>query len=657
MADEYKDLIDKNALQGYHKDMKSYVDGKTDAIQQKINQLMSDNEFNTATYVESQLDPKPTAQYGDKSTLRRRYPYLIDTTKINDDNQVYGVRRLKLDNLFRYADTNQIAPVVGISEEQRAECDVELYLDNAQKTKYCEAGEFDALEFYEKYGVSQKLYDVDGNEVRVLRPWETTSTDLSIYYAFADKFGNPTAVTVLDNIKGESGKLWRGILPDGVKTWDGVDVSKWRLEATGFSPCPVTTIKGKARCFMYVHNPNTGSELTNTRGYKGNNNICDIFLDTGFMFPRTGDVTQLTMMDYARSQNPDKTSPLPFAEGGYHALNAMLIADELRMGTKAVHSASLFGSGISSNDTCNSEATWLANGGCRYRLSGDENWKYINWNGSPVFCYNKNGKKTNMSDALNSYNPKAYCMEGEMAASYATELGIAENTEFEFYGNKYWYVNVDGGVALLDGGMDIRLYSIRQGIINAYDADGNEQTYDVECNLRISLVGGINECGDIYAYCGGGHELVATNTDEGITSGALGVSDVTAFVQPDQSKWVYDKTLFLDNLGTFGFEESYIQAGSIRNISTYVREHYPNTVLPKVTGSGVLTGEGHYLYNNNYWYTNYLRRTRLGSRFRGYANAASCSARYCTALYSAGAPSSPHGGLALVCLAGATQSQ
>ena len=56
--------------------------------------------------------------------------YLLDTTD-NTRQTTKPVGKLMRNNLLRFAD-GSFAPTIGITEAQRAECDVELYLDEAQ---------------------------------------------------------------------------------------------------------------------------------------------------------------------------------------------------------------------------------------------------------------------------------------------------------------------------------------------------------------------------------------------------------------------------------------------------------------------------------------------------------------------------------------------
>jgi hypothetical protein len=132
---------------------------------------------------------------------------------------------------------------------------------------------------------------------------------------------------------------------------------------------PFTTINGKARSFFYLKTGETN--CTSFYGYGTNTS----FLDRTRTYPRTNDVSQVTSQKTARSNNSafsasDNPTPVPFAEGGYFTNNTYITALEVGNHTKYIHKNTRFGSGISSNDSCSNESTWLLNGGCRYEVDG-----------------------------------------------------------------------------------------------------------------------------------------------------------------------------------------------------------------------------------------------------------------------------------------------
>ena len=98
-----------------------------------------------------------------------------------------------------------------------------------------------------------------------------------------------------------------------------------------------------------------------------------------------------------------------------------------------------------------------------------------------------------------------------MAASWAAEFGIAENTEYEAYGVTYRYKNITGVKGLADGVMNCKVYRKKIGTCKGYKDADTLATYDLELSLRMSLMHGMNVIGDVFAYWGGGCEMVGTN--------------------------------------------------------------------------------------------------------------------------------------------------
>lgn len=546
--------------------------------------------------------------YGKKEFLAKYDFYLLDTTD-NAGEVTVPVGKLKRNNLLRFED-GSFAPTVGITEAQRAECDVALYLDQAAQQKYCDAGAFNAEAFYNEHGMA-KLYNSSGVEVRVLRPWETTETKYTI------GIGRMDTVYLLDNVKGESGKTWKGLFSRGMM-WDGIDVSLYPLPPTVFGPGPSCTINNKTRNFFFVY-----PGETNCQSSKGQSNLCTMFYDQQLTYPRVNDMHQVNNMTYARANNSDPEASFPYAEGGYLTLNTYITSLEVYYGTKNLHAAKMFGSGISSNDTCNTEETWLENGGVRFKKSEEEIWTYAKFSDQKDIYYNESGSRVNFSTFLNQEYPKEACMESQMAASFAVETGVTENTDFEFYGSTYRYVVVSGTDGLAS--LNIRLYRVLAQTVSAYTAEGSAQSWDIEVNLRMSLFGGVNLSGDIYMYCGGGYEIVGTCLFS--ESGSTG-NPVEMYVEPDQRKWHSEKTASIDNLGKFGFESDYKKIAEATNLGgSYSALRQPFAPWSLKKGGSISTGECYYAYDSNYWSTKLNQRVRIGSRFRGYAALGTCSSR------------------------------
>ena len=572
-------------------------------------------EYGVAAWDADDLSPEPKAFYGNKDYLNDWHTYLLDTTD-NTGEETEPVGELKRNNYLRFT-SGTFAPTVGITEEQRAACDVELYLDNAQQQKYCDAGAFNAEAFYEEYGVNQKLYDSAGEEVRVLRPWETIETKYTI------GTGRNETVYLLDNVEGNSGRVWAGLFSKPM-VWDGVDVSGYPLRPTALAPCPVCTVDGKPRAFFFLYEGETNCQSSN-----GQSNLCTMFKN-GRTYPRVNDMQQVTNMQKARSMNADPNKSYPFAEGGYHSRDTYIVSQEVFYGTKYLHPGNKFGSGISSNDSCNSETTWKQNGGIRYKLSGSDTWKYAAWSTQGDIYYTADGTRTNFNILLSLEHPKEQCMESQMVASYAAEVGIPEGEEFEFYGGTYWYQNVPGAVGLLDGEMNVRVYKKMSQTFNAYDVDGTEQSWDVEVILRMSLIGGMALSGDIFCYHGGGLEIVGTLIHDVNESRVDNPVDI--YIEPDQTKWHSETAASKPDGGVFDFESSYRKAGTYTNLGdSYTLKRLPYTSWKIEKGGSYSTGQCYYHYDNTYWGSALNTRYRIGSRFRGYAYYGNCSPRFVNA--------------------------
>lgn len=586
-------------------------------------------------------DPTATRVDGDISLALDWYPVLLDMSAVNGEVKKRPVGWLKRNNFLRFED-GTFAPTIGITNAQKAECDVALYLDDQATQQYCAAGEFDAEAFYNQYGMTQALYDASGNAVRILRPWETTETKYSIGIARKDTVG------LIDNQDSSDGGLLRGIVADDGMV-DGIKPDKI-LVPTAIMADAITVIDGKARCFYFDY-------CTMETGCMGQTPIGDLettgeaFYQDG-TYPRVLDnmleganaeypnddgkgMNQPKNAKVARACNYDTTLPYPVAEGGYHALNVFLSCMEAAYGTKYLHNASMFSSGISSNDAANTEANWLEHGGMRSMATGGSAWTYslFSQNNSPI-RYTSAGSNTDASNLLNRYAPKTLCMEAQMALSMAAELNVAPDTEFQFYGKTYLYKTPAGATSLLSGRMNARVYRTRVMTIDGWNASRVATTFDVEVRLRMPVIEGFNLCGDFYWYVGGGHEVVDVNT--------AGVHRIHNYLEPDQTKWgaiTWPK----QQADEFSFEDSYDMIGEGAIVANrYVMLRQPFGSWPYGTGTSISTGECGYHYEAALASANH--RCRAGVRFRGNAYSASCAGRhvhsnasvvYCAA-YSAG---------------------
>lgn len=588
---------------------------------------------------------------GNKEFLGEWHPFLVDHTD-NTGEATHPVGQLMDNNHFRFV-SGAFAPTVGITEGMRAACDVQLYTDAEHTTPLtlkngvvvtdkAGAHPYNATEVYNSLGLVD-LYDGEGNKVRQLLPWETTETKYSVM------IGRYDTLYPVDRQTGESGKVLSGIFKRQVR-YDGIDTGKYPLLGTALAPCPVTTVGNKTRNFFYVY---AVGDTNTTNGPSGaGESMCSMYVNDGRTYPRISDMNQVSDMQKARANNADTNAPLPFAEGGFHGVNTFILCMELLYGTKYLHDNNFFGSGISSTDACNSENTWLGNGGVRCKEQGTSEWTYRGFDESTPFGHNEKLEKNNFSWFINYYRPKEQCMESQMAASWAAEFGIAENTEYEAYGVTYRYKNIPGVKGLADGVMNCKVYSKKIGTCKGYKDANTLATYDLELSLRMSLMHGMNVSGDVFAYWGGGCEMVGTNkvqTNGSYNAEQLLKNYIDFYLEPNQSKWVNESGVSKNNLGTFGFESTY---GKISTFGPpilsdgYCKNRLGYIPYKIADGGNLRSWQCFYSWAFPYWSTTLNQRVRIAVRLRGYAATSACSARCLAANSSASTARVDSGGSA-----------
>lgn len=588
---------------------------------------------------------------GNKEFLGEWHPFLVDHTD-NTGEATHPVGQLMDNNHFRFV-SGAFAPTVGITEGMRAACDVQLYTDAEHTTPLtlkngvvvtdkAGAHPYNATEVYNSLGLVD-LYDGEGNKVRQLLPWETTETKYSVM------IGRYDTLYPVDRQTGESGKVLSGIFKRQVR-YDGIDTGKYPLLGTALAPCPVTTVGNKTRNFFYVY---AVGDTNTTNGPSGaGESMCSMYVNDGRTYPRISDMSQVSNMQKARANNADTNAPLPFAEGGFHGVNTFILCMELLYGTKYLHDNNLFGSGISNNDACNSENTWLGNGGVRCKEQGTSEWTYRGLGDSTPFGHNEKLEKNNFSWFINYYRPKEQCMESQMAASWAAEFGIAENTEYEAYGVTYRYKNIPGVKGLADGVMNCKVYRKNIGTCKGYKDANTLATYDLELSLRMSLMHGMNVSGDVLAYWGGGCEMVGTNkvqTNGSNNAEQLLKNYIDFYLEPNQSKWVNESGVSKNNLGTFGFEAVYGKIGTFGPpiLSDGYCKNRLGYIPYKIADGGNLSSwQCFYSWAFPNWSTTLNQRVRTAVRLRGIADSSKCSARFLHAYYSASLTAVTDGGSA-----------
>lgn len=652
-------MVDQAALKTAMTLQKGYIDAGDQANANRIQQLETTSEthgedieslkksvgileigapFFVAAYAKRTNDSTPLFSQGSKKLLKNFDFFLLNTSD-NKGEVTKPVGKLMKNNLLHFANGGY-APVVGITESMQDECVNNTLYTKGEDGTYTEAyAEYDYDAEYQweidKALISEgkeptTLYKlVEGTYVpvsHVLRPWETTETKYTIGIAHARD------LYILDNQVGASGYYWKGIFTEP-RIWDGIDLSKFKVASTAIGPCPMTTVveNGVTKCrnFFYLYEA-ANENCKSGPGLIPNNP----FYNRNRHYPRTSDVQQVNNMNWGRNNNADTTKSFPFAEGGWWATNAYIIALELLAETRYLHQANLFGSGISSNELTKA-TNFYTSGGARFRVKGDEAWQYksIIHDCDPYY-YNASKGSTYMSKLLTDDKPKEACMESQLAASMATELGIAPTESadalntFKFYGDTYYYMNVPGFDGLQDGDMNVKVYKVQSADVEGFNAAGEATTFEMELVFRMSLFNGANLCGDMKAYNGGGIEMVGTRKTDGMTG-----SHVDVYLQPDQKQWHSD-SVARKNIGeSWDFEKSYLKVGEYSSIGdSYTLERMSNSPVRISRASNMSQGENYFMEDFNFWASK-GQRGRMCSMFRGSYYKSDCSPRNLDAHY------------------------
>lgn len=568
---DFSEVLTEDKIRSYLKDSEKKFEEHLEILNLEGKQ----GDFCVASWDPNDLKPECDEIYGNPDFCNDWDFYLIDTTD-NTGETTTPVGKLKKNNLLRFED-GSFAPVIGITKEREAECSVDLYLEDGYQI--CESGKFNPTTFYEKYGVNTKLYNSNKQEVNILRPWETTETKYTI------GIGRDKTIYLLDNVLGNSGKRWKGIFSKPV-IWDGIDVSKFEIKPTviSLSPCTVIedTDKGYCgRCFYYTY-----TTCDKSKGSKGKNIDFGIFYNNK-SYP-INNISSKLSADIARNINAEFKS-VPFAEGSYLLYNSLITSFEVYNKTKNLL-GSKFSSGIC-YEKINNENEWKTRGGIRYKKSEEDNdhWEYQSWgdniqsNGyyKKDSSFKEDKEFSTWSYIVNNAYPKEVCMESQMVLSFANELGILENTEFDFYGNVFWYKNIN------TENFSAEIFKKVTNKINLYNSKDKLLEFDIEIILRTGLIKGTNFAGDTFICCNGGYELV--ETVEGFNNYSLKI-----YIEPDQSNWEYCIENSKINYEKFCFEKNYKLLTEKRKIlrkTGFVNKRIPYTNIPLEQGTDIYSGE------------------------------------------------------------------
>ena len=319
-------------------------------------------------------------------------------------------------------------------------------------------------------------------------------------------------------------------------------------------------------------------------------------------------------------------------------MSAHVMALELIHNTKALYGASMYGSGISSNEACDSEATFLLSGGTRMRKSSTGAFQYKKWSDTAPFKPSSTASATHMSGTLNGEYPKEQCMESLIVLSFAKEFGIAPDTWFTVYGGSYKYVTPSGCKGLSDGYMNARVYKNISGTVNGYNTSTSAaETWNVEAMLRISICGGLNLCGDIFAYWPGGADAIYTvlNNPDVNRNG----NRVEAYYELDQVKWVRDTNTKLALATQFESQKAYKYSHTYEPASGHWlvnRGSFTPMPTKTLSGGSINNGECCFVDTTNWGMGSDMTvHQRAALRCRFYAAYSSCAPRSLSAFHPA----------------------
>ena len=290
----------------------------------------------------------------------------------------------------------------------------------------------------------------------------------------------------------------------------------------------------------------------------------------------------------------------------------------------------MYGSGISSNEACDSEATFLLSGGTRMRKSSTGAFQYKKWSDTAPFKPSSTASATHMTGTLNGEYPKEQCMESLIVLSFAKEFGIAPDTWFTVYGGSYKYVTPSGCKGLADGYMNARVYKNISGTVNGYNTSTSAaETWNVEVMLRMSICGGLNLCGDIFSYWPGGVDVIYTVLNDPTVSKVGNKAE--AYYELDQVNWVRDTNIKLALATQFESQKAYKVGGvlaSTFNGWLVTRASYAPIATKSISGGSVGSGECCYVNLNNDGYgDDKTVHQRAALRCRFYASFSNCAPR------------------------------
>lgn len=334
----------------------------------------------------------------------------------------------------------------------------------------------------------------------------------------------------------------------------------------------------------------------------------------------TTNISRFNYEQYARNKNTDTSSNLPYANAFAFDLDVWCTLLFIKFRTKDVHSQSVCGKGISSNDSAPDASSWGKMTGIRFKKNDNQTYVYYKINGAG-FKASETGTTYNFDQVINNYRPKLKMFEAQLAMSYAKENNIEQNTDFTYDGSTYRYFNFQGHNGLAEGemsGVVVKFFTIS---VTGWSIPDSALVTDREvevCFAQPLIRGRIAGWGDIWMWYSGIDCVMHDSTSIDIY----------------QTKSVNNMTT--DNVSTdknsgesYGFENIYDLIGTRNKGEGYQLENFKDCLIGKTQGGGLHTGECHYN-----WFTGGAGPGKIGRRgvcFGGRSPYDFCSLRSGTA--------------------------
>lgn len=330
----------------------------------------------------------------------------------------------------------------------------------------------------------------------------------------------------------------------------------------------------------------------------------------------TTNISRFNYEQYARNKNTDTSSNLPYANAFAFDLDVWCTLLFIKFRTKDVHSQSVCGKGISSNDSAPDASSWGKMTGVRFKKADGQTYVYYKLNGQG-FKASETGTAYNFSQLINNYRPCMKMFEAQLAMSYAKEHSVAPDTEFVYESTKYKYYNFQGHNGLADGEMSgIVAKFVTATVTSGWSIPDNAAVTNREieiCFTQPIIRGRIAGWGDIWMWYSGidcvMHDSTSIDIYQTYDVNNLTTDNVAADKNPGES---------------YGFENTYDFVGSMARGEGHITKNFENSLIGEVKGSNLHTGECHYN-----WFTGNAGSGKIGRRgvcFGG-SNDAYCSLR------------------------------